>query len=108
MILSNMNKKITQYAVLHAIGTAVYISLVASVMSNAEAMFGKVDNTTLAPIGFLMLFVVSAAITGLLVFARPLAWYLDGKKKEGIKLAITTVAFLVLITLVVLIALMAG
>lgn len=98
-------KNIVKYAISHAIGTAVYIAIVASVMKNGEAIFGKVDNTTLAPIGFLMLFVVSASIMGLLVFARPLAWYLDGKKKEGIKLAIATVAFLALITIIFLIAL---
>lgn len=104
-----MNKKIISYAILHAVATSLYIALVAFFMTNVGPLLGTVaDKSMFGPISFLLLFVVSAATTGLLVFARPLAWYLDGKKREGIKLAIITVAILALITILILITLVVG
>lgn len=48
---------------------------------------------------------VSAAIMGLLIFAKPVMFYLDGNKKEGIHLALYTVGFLVVIALLFFITL---
>ncbi|MDO8557319.1 MAG: hypothetical protein Q7R98_02540 [Candidatus Jorgensenbacteria bacterium] len=98
-----MNKKIISYAVLHAVATSLYVVLVAFFMTNVGPLLGTVaDKSMFGPISFLLLFVASATITGLLVFARPIMWYLDGKKKEGLKLAIYTAAALLIITVAVL------
>ena len=97
-----MNKNIVLYALGHAVLMAAYVALIALTMANAETLFGPVD-PPLAPMGFLLLLVVSAAIAGLLVFARPIVWYLDGKKKEAVRLVIWTVGFLALMTVLVFI-----
>jgi len=88
-----------KHALIHAGATAAYVSLVVSGMMFAGNMIQgpDSDNIILVPIIMLLLFVTSAAITGSLVFGRPILWYLDGKKKEAIQLLVYTLAFLVLI-----------
>lgn len=92
--------KITKYAVLHALGVVVYIAVVATLMGNAERLFGP-DGGVLSFMAFLLTFVVSAAVMGLLVFARPLMWYLDGAKRDGVVLACATVGAMVLAAAIV-------
>ncbi len=87
---------IFKHAFLHAVGAAIYIALVALLGINAEALFGSTPGV-LGIVAFLFTFVISAAIMGLLVFGRPIIWYLNGAKKEAITLALGTVGFLVLI-----------
>jgi hypothetical protein len=55
----------------------------------------------------LLLFVTSAAITGFLVFGKPVMLYIDGKKREAVSLLGYTIGILFLITLVVFIFLIA-
>ena len=101
---------ITKHALTHALATVAYIALVASFMFYAPKLFGPdggENATVLIPIGMLLLFVVSAAITGSLVFGRPVMWYLDGKKKEAVTLAAETVGALFVIMLIVFFALAA-
>jgi hypothetical protein len=94
------NSKLIFWAVIDSVGIFGYISLVASIMFNGQKLFGKVDDFT-GPLAILLLFVVSAVITGGLFLGRPVYFYLEGFKKEGIKLLIYTLTFLVLITLIV-------
>jgi hypothetical protein len=95
---------------LHALGNslvaACYVALVAAIMSGAET-FAQKAGSILGPTGFLLLFASSAAILGLVVFGRPLTWYLEGKRADAITLAIYTVCFLLIITLAVLLILAA-
>lgn len=85
---------------LNALGTTVYVFLISQILQNAEHIFGKM-NKSLAPLAFLLMFVLSAAITGGLVLGRPLLWYLDGKKTEAVKLFLATIAWLAIITLII-------
>lgn len=97
--LAYMNNTILKYAGLNAAGTALYIALVSTFLFNASAIFGKDrEDTVLAPIAMLLLFVLSASTTGLLVLGRPIFWYLEGKKKESVLLLIATLGVLFLIT----------
>ena len=91
------NKKIISCAAIHAVLTALYVAAVAFLMSHGETLFGKMPKGTLTSMGFLLLFVVSAAITGALVFGKPVLWYLDGKKREAVRLALFTILFLAVI-----------
>lgn len=101
-----MKNNIVKFAALHALGTAAYVTLIASFLFYTPQIFGtNGKDTVLIPIMMLLLFVCSAAITGLLVIGRPILWYMDGKKKEGISLLISTVIALFLILLVVFSAL---
>lgn len=93
----NFNHVVFRRGFVHALGTVAYIAAVATVMFNAERIFGPDSgdgDTVLAPISFLLLFVTSAAVTGWLVAGTPLRWYLDGKKQEAVQLLGYTVSWL--------------
>ena len=94
-------KNTTKYGFLHAIGTAAYISLVVSVIFYGPKYFNIPEKTILVPIMMLMLFVFSAAVTGSLVFARPIIWYTEGRKKEAFSLLAQTLAYLLAILVTV-------
>lgn len=82
-----MQKKLIRQSFLFALGEGVYIFLVALLMSGAERFFGNTpDNKILAPITFLLLLVLSAAISGALVLGKPVLMYMEGKKKEALTL----------------------
>lgn len=103
---NNMDKKIIKQAFLLALGEGIYISLVALLMFTVQKLFGeKPDPVIIAPIAFLLLFVISAAISGALILGKPVMLYLDGKKKEALQLfgfiLLWLVLFLVIAFLIV-------
>ncbi len=96
-----MNRgKIITYAIAHAVGAAAYVAFVAFFMTNAGALLGPVRGIWNA-IMFLLVFVISAAVMGMLVFGRPVLWYLDSMKREAVALALYTVGFLAIIAVLV-------
>lgn len=96
-----MPKKLIRQAFLLALGEGIYISLVALLLFSVEKLFGsKPDPAVIAPIAFLLLFVISAAISGALILGKPLMLYLDGKKKDALQLFGFTLAWLVLFLIV--------
>ncbi len=99
-------KRIVSTSLYHSLGIVLYITLVALLMQNGNRLFGQED-TILTVIAVLLLFTVSAAIVGLLVFGRPVMLYLGGQKKEAVRLTLTTIAFLVIEALLVFIIMFA-
>jgi hypothetical protein len=97
----DMEKKLLRSSLRNALGTAVYVAIVALIIYNAQKIFGTMRNIT-GPISFLLLFVTSAAITGFLVLGQPVMLYVDNKKKDAIKLFILTVAWLFILTVIAL------
>jgi hypothetical protein len=96
-----MDKKITKLAFFLALGEAAYISLVAILLFTVGKFFGsKPDPAIIAPIAFLLLFVISASISGALILGKPLMWYLDGKKKEALQLFASIMAWLILFLII--------
>jgi SNF family Na+-dependent transporter len=93
-----MNKLI-QRSFLNVLGVVAYVSGVALIMSNGNKIFGEKD-TAVTPIAALMLFVLSAAVTGSLVIGKPLLMYLNNQKSEAVKLFIYTLCWLALATIV--------
>ena len=91
----------------HAVVVLIYVSAVSLVMSHGSAWFG-VKDTPWTPVAVLMLFVLSAAVTGTLVVGRPILMYLDGQKKEALKFFGLTVGWLFIITLIVFVLLIVG
>jgi len=96
-----MTKIITR-ALINAIGTTTYIILVASFMFSLQTIVPKED-TIFVIASILLLFVCSAAITGLLIFGKPVMLYIDGKNKEAVSLLGYTIGILFLITLFIFI-----
>ncbi|MFA6136063.1 MAG: hypothetical protein WC705_01775 [Candidatus Paceibacterota bacterium] len=87
--------KIIKNALVSAVLAVLYIGLVATVMTNIEKLFGEGDpKTVLVPMSFLILFVFSAALMGIIILGKPILWYLDGFKKEAVKLVFYTLGFL--------------
>lgn len=95
------NAKIAKQSLFYAGGALAYIMLVAIVMSNVERFLGQKEDGPLAPVGFLLLLVVSAATMGLLIFGKPVMLYIDGKKRDGVTMVICTIASLAVFTALV-------
>ena len=87
--------RIIELGFLHAFGAVGYVALVVLTMSYVETIGPQEDSFSLMlPMGFLLLFSVSAGVMASIVFLRPALWYLDGRKREALILLTTTVAFL--------------
>jgi len=93
-------KKIRKTAFFNALATTFYIIAVGFFMYyGSMAKIGR-TNTMLVPITLLLLLVLSAAVTGFLIFGKPAQMYVDGKKKEAVSLLTYTLAFFSIITLI--------
>lgn len=84
----------------------LYVIGVAWLMSNGERFFGRLPGV-LGPTAFLLLFVLSASVTSSLFLGYPLYLYLDGKKKEALRLFAYNLATLFTLTFVYFAGLMA-
>ncbi len=85
--------KFPHWALINAAATYLYILLVGWFMSNVEHMFDPKPSFW-APVAFLLLFVFSATMTGLLVLGRPIYIYLNGQKKEAWHLLFWTIGWI--------------
>ena len=96
-----MAKKLIQQSFWLALGEGIYITLVALLMFTIEKLFGaKPDPVIIAPIALLLLFVISASVSGALILGKPVMLYLDGQKKEAVQLFGLTLAWLVLFLII--------
>ena len=99
-------QQIAKTAILHALATVLYITLVVTLMTNVgEWVEHTATPEFLAPVLFLSLLVFSVAMVGTLIFARPVTWYLDGRKAEAWHLVIYTLASLFVLILIVFLVL---
>ena len=78
---------------IQAIIAVAYIVLVVSIMSQKQKWVGPNPEVITGTL-MLLLFVVSAAVMALVVFGTPVIWYIDGKKKEAIRLVLYTIGSL--------------
>ena len=85
-------------SIAHALGVLAYVSLVVSFMDNAQKLFGD-DHPPITGVVALLVFILSALITGSLVLGKPLTLYLDGKKTEAVKMLFYTGASLFVLLL---------
>ena len=92
-------------SLINATSVFIYVSAVAWLGFNNQMIFGKPTNF-LTPLFVLLLFVVSASITGLLVLGKPIHLYLNGLRKEAFTLLFATLAWLILFIIVVVIVLL--
>lgn len=100
-----LDKNIVKQSLTYAAGAFLYIVAVVTVMRNVGRIFGGGGpDGALAPIAFLLLFVVSAATMGMLIFGKPIMLYIDGKQREAVAMAFATIIFLGLFTTLVLVA----
>lgn len=93
--------KLLKTGIINSLGVAVYIVGVALLMQYGDAIFA--NSNTLAIIGVLALMTLSVAIVGSLIFLKPVMMYLDGAKKEALKLLMYTIGSLAVMLVVYLI-----
>lgn len=97
-----MNKqKIWLWSAVNAMGVFFYVMLVVWVITNGEKIFGQMQNFW-GPVAFLLLFVFSALVCGILVCGRPIYLWFDNAKKEAVKMLLFTAANLFVILLLAL------
>lgn len=96
------NSNLIKLAALNSIGVAIYVFFVSFILNNAEKVFGQTDDNLIAPVVFLLLFVCSALVTGGLILGRPIMMYLDGAKKDSVKLLVATGACLFILLVIFL------
>ncbi len=92
-------------SLINALAAFIYISFVAWLLFNGENIFSKESNFLL-PLFLLLLFVISAAITGLLILGKPIHLYLNGFKKEAFILLCATLSWLTFFAVIVVIVLL--
>ncbi len=101
-----MKKEVKKYAWINGFIASGYIVLIALLMNFLGKIFPTGSaNPIIAQIFLLLLFVFSAALTGILVFGRPIMWYIDGKKKDAVFLLIQTAGIIFVVTLIAFILL---
>lgn len=91
---------------INAAGVFVYVSGVAWFGFNSQTIFGKQHGSFLMPLFVLLLFVISASVTGLLVLGKPILMYLNGLKREAFILLFATLGWLGVFLVGVVIALL--
>lgn len=89
---------------INSLMATAYIAIVVIVMSFGSKMMAKEDSF-FAPIAMISLFTLSAAVMAYLFCLQPILLYLDGKKKQAVKLFLQTVGVFGLSTLVLLLLL---
>lgn len=93
MTTSHLIKK----ALASALGVALYVGVFAWLVNNVSRWFPAPRQSWVGSALFLMLFIVSACVTGSLVLLRPVLLYVEGHKKESVLLFVYTVACLAVV-----------
>ena len=77
-----------------AAATFGYVGFVVLLISASENFFGDKEESLLMPVFALLLFIISATVTGLLVLGKPIALYISGAKKEAFTFLFATIGWL--------------
>jgi len=88
-------------SLLHALSVLAYTAFAAIVISSGNALFGR-EPSVWGGVAFLMLFVLSATVVGLLVLGKPVALFISGERKEAVAFLVATVSWLGILTAIIL------
>ena len=97
-----MEKKLVLAGLLSALGEGVYVFLVALFMFNSTKIAGN-EPGIVGIVSVLLIFVISAALSGAIVLGKPILLYLEGKKSEAIKLFGMTIGWMLVLLVILLI-----
>src|SRR3989344_5828366 len=89
---------------INALGAAGYISIIVTLIFNSPQFITDNELGMMAPILFLSLFVISAAIMGYLFVYPPARLLIEGKQTEATKLFLSTIFAFAGIILAILLA----
>ena len=68
----------------YAFGAALYIVFIVLIAQAVGAMLKNQNDTIIAPMTMLSLFVLSAAVMGFLFLSEPIRLYMENQKKEAV------------------------
>jgi len=94
----------TKNPFINALIAIAYIALVASFMYYGGLRLAPIQGV-IVPVTTLSLFVLSAALMGIIFFYNPVQMYLDGDKKDGLSLLVKTVSIFASATVLLIVAL---
>ena len=100
-----MNKELLIKTFRNTLLAAIYIFLVSQIMRNGSTWFGKEDNHILMPFVVLLLFSLSAAVVGGLIFGQSVMLFFENKKADCVKAAVYSVGWLAVYTALALLVL---
>ena len=101
-----MKTNIIKNAGLNAVLSVLYISLIGSFLFYTPKIFdSEKPDTVFAPILMLSLLVLSVAVMGILIFGKPLLWYMDNRRHDAVSLLAYTLGIFFVITLIISMAL---
>jgi hypothetical protein len=92
-----MDKRLIFVTFRNTLGAALYIMLVSLLMGNGIKLFGP--DSLLTPFVILLLFTLSAAVVGSLVFGQSVMLFLDNKKKESVMAAVYSIGWFAVYTI---------
>ena len=98
----------TKNPIINAFSASAYIILVAFVINFISQTQRNKPDTFFAPVVFLSLLTLSVTIMAYIFFYQPLQLFIEGKKKEAVKLFVQTLGVFGIITAVVLVLLFSG
>ena len=94
--------------ILNALTALGYIILVVSILNFISLSHRSKPDTAFAPVVLLSLLTLSVVMMAYLFFYQPVSLFIEGKKKESLKLFVQTVGVFAGFTAVVLFLLIAG
>lgn len=93
--------------IINSLGALGYISLVATIMTYIEGNPPH-SKSIIGPIAFISMLTLSAAVMGYIFLSNPVQLYLDGKKKEAVKLFVQTLLSFAVITAIIFTLFLSG
>lgn len=100
-----MNISLLKKAAVNAVGVLVYVLALTGILSHAETWFGTQPVWFVSAALMLIVFVISACITGGLVLGLPVMMYLDGQRRRAVTLLLYTVLSLAVIAVLLMLGL---
>ncbi len=97
------NRKNVIYGMLTGLLAVLYCILVALFMFNINKLFSDDNNGLLGIIAALILLVISAAITGSLVFAYPAYLFINKKFKSGLYAFLANIISIIILGIIIFI-----
>jgi hypothetical protein len=94
-------KSIFRNALVNSLATTAYIGVVGEFLFYAAQLRLGHTKSALVPTAMLLLLVFSSALVGALIFGRPVLWYLEGRRREGLLLLAETLVILFVVTFAV-------
>ena len=92
----------TKNPLINALSASAYIVLVVSIINLLSSKLRDTPDTIGAPVMFLFLFTLSAAVVAYIFLYQPLQLLIEGKKQEAASLFIRTIGIFAVFTAIVL------